>query len=257
MGMEACSWYDEEQTTMNYLVFNWKMNPGTRSDADKLMRAVIKSGKKKNVIVAPPFAYLERIKKMIQKTSIALGAQNVAFSQPSGGMLTGEVSASMLSDFGVEYVIIGHSERRYQLGEDDVHVRGKVEMVQKAGMVPVVCVGERHNMSFSRAKQAVIRQLFAGLKNASPRKKLIVAYEPVWAIGGDKDVSPSRAVRMIMEIQTWLDRRVKKNVPVLYGGSVHADNADDFLAHRCVKGLLVGSASLNPKEVSALVEKVR
>ncbi|KKU15156.1 triose-phosphate isomerase [Candidatus Wolfebacteria bacterium RIFCSPLOWO2_01_FULL_45_19] len=226
------------------LIANWKMNPETLREAVRLARAEDLSG----VVVAPPFVYLESAGKALRNAH--LGAQDVSLSEPRA--VTGEISPVMLKNLGVKFVIVGHSERR-ALGETDEMINKKVIAALKAGLKVVLCVGEP-SRPMTRTKNYVKNQLekdLAGLlKLKAKSSKLIIAYEPVWAIGTGTPDNPKTAAEMISYIKKLLKAKSLKlkAVKVLYGGSVTAKNSAGFFKRPEIDGALVGGASLNAKE---------
>ncbi|MBI2046015.1 MAG: triose-phosphate isomerase [Parcubacteria group bacterium] len=237
------------------IIANWKMNPGTLAEAKKIFGSVKKTAQKLShveTVVCPPFVYLHELWKGTSGKKCALGAQDI-FWERAGGF-TGEVSSSMLSDALVQYVIVGHSERR-ALGETDDIVNKKIHRAVKDGFKTIVCVGEKERDAHARyflfleheIKQSLAKVTRAVLKN------IIIAYEPLWAIGKEakRPATPHEFFEMLIFIRKILtDMFGKKEafaVPVLYGGSVDHRNAKEFLAVDGSAGLLVGRASLEPK----------
>jgi len=233
------------------LIANWKMNPENAKEAVKLARAENLS----SVVICPPFVYLESVAKLLKtdnlKLKAQLGAQNIFLSEPRAA--TGEISPAMLKKIGAEYVIIGHSERRRLLGETDELINRKVLAALKVGLKVVLCVGEPQRETRDKrqglraAKNYIRKQLEKDLRGISlslvaGRLSLIIAYEPIWAIGTGVPDNPKSAVEMISFIKNFLKTKV------LYGGSVTAKNAAGFLNCPEIDGALVGGASLNAKE---------
>ena len=198
--------------------------------------------------VCVPFPYLAQAHRALGATKIAVGAQNV--SEKANGAFTGEVSASMLKDFGVKLVIVGHSERRSIYGESDALVAEKARVALEAGLTPVVCVGETlGEREAGQAQAVVLRQLKAvsDVIGVSGLSRSILAYEPVWAIGTGKTASPEQA----QEVHAWirvalkgLDAAMADDMSILYGGSVKANNAAEIFAQADVDGGLIGGAAL-------------
>ncbi len=250
---------------MKILIANWKSNPDNPKSAVKLAKAIDKKG----VVVAPPFPFLSAVRKTIKKS--ALGAQDLFWAD---GPYTGEVSARDLKILKVKYVIVGHSERRRYLSETDELINKKVKAALKAGLKVVLCVGEPaiiRKRGIKKAKEFVKKQLVADLKKIPLNSKfyilnsrLIVAYEPVWAIStakGSKPDTPQDAVEMIEFIKGILYSKFHiLNPKVLYGGSVTAKNARGFLknppAGGVIDGALVGSASLHPLEFHSVISSI-
>lgn len=244
------------------IVGNWKLNPVTLTDAATLAGAVARKHKtapEPYVAIAPPFPYLAEVGKKIKKSTVALAAQDVHFQNI--GPYTGEVSVSQLKDLGVAYVIIGHSERR-ALGETDDVIRQKVQMVLKHRLVPIVCVGERERDdqgNFFTFVEAQLRSLAEVLPPAQI-KKVIIAYEPIWAIGTGNTATTDDVKEMQLFIETVLtklyDRPTAKGVRLLYGGSVKPRNAAELHAAGDMGGFLVGGASLKADDFIAIAKAV-
>lgn len=220
-----------------------------------------------DVVVCPPFTHIERVGKLLGKTRIKLGAQDVFWK--SHGAYTGEVSPFQLKALGVRYVIVGHSERR-ALGETDKVVNKKVKAALSAGLKVILCVGESltvRKRGFANAKNFVKKQLTKDLKGIGnclatrdPVKKeklkienLLIAYEPLWAIGTGRAAAPADATVMARFIKELLVVSRKSLVRVLYGGSVNAGNVGAFLAEPDINGALVGGASLKPREFKKMI----
>src|SRR3989344_2476547 len=243
------------------IVGNWKMNPRTLKEAENLFAKVSKAlprVKKTEIVVCPPYLYLERLKKFSRK--IVLGAQD-AFWEDAGAF-TGEVSAEMLYNLGVRYVILGHSERR-ELGETDGFVNKKIRSALGAGLVPVLCVGEKERDANHEYFGAVKSQVEKCLKGVSKNliSKIIIAYEPVWAISstsGRRDATPADSRELVIFIRKTLSDlsspEIAGETRVIYGGSANQRDAKDFLENGGVDGLLPGRASLDPEEFAKIVK---
>ncbi len=229
---------------------NWKMN-GSRASIRELLDG-IKAGAGDvgavDVAVCAPFVYLGDVEAQLNGTSIGWGAQNV--SDKDSGAYTGEVAASMLKDFNCRYVIIGHSERRSLYGEDDALVAAKFAVVRKAGMIPVLCVGETlDEREGNVTEQVVARQLDAVIEaeGVAALADGVIAYEPVWAIGTGKTATPEQAQAVHAFIRQRVAQRdadVAAKVRILYGGSMNAGNAAELVAQADIDGGLIGGASL-------------
>ena len=225
------------------IVANWKMSPNTLAEAEELFRA--SSG----AIVCPPFVYIEELSKV--KSEAILGAQDIAFSDEPGQ--TGEVSGEMLRQLGVKYVIIGHSERRWKLGESDETVNRKLKLALAHELIPIVCIGEKsRDTGFEGFLQNQVKSTFAGL-SADQVEKCLIAYEPVWAISTTPGARPDTPESALESVNIIKDVLVE-NLPFLYGGSVTSKNADDFLKQEWLNGVLVGGASLDKEEFSKILE---
>jgi triosephosphate isomerase len=236
-----------------FIAGNWKMFT-TSSAAVKLAAEVVKgiAGESRiTTAVCPPFPYLERVATVVRGSLVELGAQNLYPEKE--GAFTGEVSPTMLVDVGCKHVILGHSERRHKLGETDAFINRKVHAALTAGLHVILCVGETLAEREANQTETVLdTQLTDGLAGVSAESltRLVLAYEPVWAIGTGKNATPDQA----QEAHAFLRRRVADlcgqkaadNLLIQYGGSVKPDNARSLLTQPDVDGALVGGASLQP-----------
>ena len=238
-----------------FIAGNWKMNLD-RADAVALASAVAaRAGDFPGVDLAvfPPAVYLDAVRAATAGSALAHGAQNMCYE--SNGAFTGEISAAMLVDLGCRYVILGHSERRHIFKESDEDVNKKTLEALAAGLTPIVCVGELLAEREANQTGAVIRRQFDGsLGNLSAEQiaRVVIAYEPVWAIGTGKVATPEQAEAVHMDLRKILADRYNastaEGVRILYGGSVKASNAAELLAKPNVDGALVGGASLKADE---------
>jgi len=254
------------------IIANWKMNPASPKEAQRLFESAKSSArnlKKAEVVIAPPFLYLPLLKAGLPRGKagqVKLAAQDVFWENPpaGGGAFTGEISARMLKNLGVSYVIVGHSERR-ELGETDELISQKLKAAASGGLRAVLCVGERERVKDS-FPTLVRDELKKALKGISRRfaSKIIIAYEPVWAVSTGKNARPDTPQdffemsifirRVILDI--W-GKSAAFKIPILYGGSVSSKNAAGFLKVKGAAGLLVGKASLNAREFSKILEAVK
>jgi triosephosphate isomerase len=219
---------------------NWKMH-GSRASNSALLDALLKGIKGLKGVecaLCVPFPFLGEVSERLRGTPLAWGAQNV--SEHAQGAYTGEVSASMLAEFGCRYVIVGHSERRQLFGETDAQVAAKFAAVRGAGMTPILCVGETLAERDAGKTEAVV----AGQLDAVDFENGVLAYEPVWAIGTGRNATPEQA----QAVHAFLRRRVPAQTPILYGGSVKPQNAAAIFAMPDVDGGLIGGASLVAKD---------
>lgn len=240
---------------------NWKMHLD-RAAAVALAQGVVagaKVGGRAELAVCPPSCYLDTVGQIVRGTPVALGAQNLYFE--SQGAFTGEISAPMVADLGCRYAILGHSERRHVFGETDADVARKARAALTAGLVPVVCVGELLAEREAGQTSAVIRRQFVGSLaglSAEEVAGLVIAYEPVWAIGTGKVATPAQAQEVHAELRSLAAERYNPAtaaaVRILYGGSVKAANAGELLAQADVDGALVGGASLKADEFLAIAQ---
>jgi len=235
---------------------NWKMNTSL-AEAVRLASDVVRAteGAAAAVGVCPPAVWLEAVAERVRGSAVALGAQNVYPAE--AGAFTGELSPAMLTGVGCRYVLVGHSERRAVLGETSAFVARKAAACLGAGLVPVVCVGETlEERDGGHAEAVVGDQLAASLDGVDAPGALVVAYEPVWAIGTGRTASPEQAQAMHAALRARLAERfggAGRTVPLLYGGSVNAGNAADLFRQPDVDGALVGGASLDAAGFAAIV----
>jgi triosephosphate isomerase len=200
------------------------------------------------VVLCAPFTALAVLSKTLHGGRIRLGAQNVHWEK--SGAYTGEISADMLTEIGVHYVVIGHSERRQYFGETDETVNLRVISAQKQGLIPIICVGEsKAQRDAGETEKVIIKQIQAGLVNVD-QKNLVIAYEPIWAIGTGETCESEEANRVIGLIRQQLDN---PEVTIQYGGSVKPDNIDEIMAQSQINGALVGGASLDPAVFARIV----
>lgn len=241
---------------------NWKMNNDLK-ESEKLiveLKNLLQNEKPNcDVIVCPPYTSLSEASKLLKGSQIKLGAQNMHFEE--NGAFTGEVSASMLKSVGCEYVILGHSERRHIFGESNEMINKKIKKALSAGLKPIFCVGElleeRENGS---TNDVVKKQILKGLAeiSADDMKNIIVAYEPVWAIGTGKTASPAQAqevhefIRDLIEITYSLE--VANDLVIQYGGSVKPDNAKELISQKDIDGALVGGACLKADSFLGIIK---
>ncbi len=240
---------------------NWKMNK-TRPEAKALIEELIPIAEKANcgVVICVPFTNLETAVELTKGTNIKVGAENVHFEK--SGAFTGEISADMLTEIGVEYVIIGHSERRQYFGETDETVNKRTKAALAAGMKPIVCVGELlWERKCDITKEVIARQIKLDFYDVSAEdiKKSIIAYEPVWAIGTGETATAEQAEEVCLFIREQLTvkygKEVADAVTIQYGGSMNPKNAAELLAQEDVDGGLIGGASLKAADFGVLLEE--
>jgi len=234
---------------------NWKMN-GTRASVQELLQDVKKGAadvRDVEWIVFPPFLFLEQTEKLLSDTNIAWGAQNL--SDKLSGAYTGEVSATMLKDFGCRYVLVGHSERRSIYGEDNELVASKFVAACDAGLIPILCVGETlEERKIGRTQEMVGEQVNAVLKLNNGIQRLcnaVIAYEPVWAIGTGIVATSEQAQQVHQNIRAQIakiDANIAQQIRILYGGSVKPDNAKALFSMPDIDGGLIGGASLKASD---------
>jgi triosephosphate isomerase (TIM) len=236
------------------IVGNWKMNGGLGANSALLAALVAgwHGAADRRLAVCVPYPYLAQAHATLSATQIAWGAQDV--SEHASGAYTGEVAATMLVEFGCRYVIVGHSERRQYFGDTDATVAAKTVAALVAGLTPIVCVGETlAERDAGITVEVVTRQLDAVLAAVGrDTAKLVIAYEPVWAIGTGRTASPEQAQGVHATLRARLAREDAMDVSLLYGGSVKADNAGALFAMADIDGALVGGASLKAAEFLAI-----
>jgi triosephosphate isomerase (TIM) len=248
----------------NYLVAgNWKMNGGTAANEDLCDGIVsgLSRSATADLLVCPPFPYLEAVGRKLAGTDVRLGAQNV--SQHASGAYTGEVSTAMLKDMGCQYVIVGHSERRAMMHESSEIVAQKFGAALQGQLTPILCVGETlEERTSGRMESVIASQLEAVLDGPGidAIASAVIAYEPVWAIGTGRTASPEQAQEVHQYIRNILAERnvdIAGNVQILYGGSVKGDNAAGLFSMPDIDGGLIGGASLKATEFLAIAGAAR
>ena len=235
---------------------NWKMNGSLAANAALL--DLLKQGLGHadcEIAVCAPVPYLAQLQSLLSGSAIAIGAQDV--SAQAGGAFTGEVSGAMLREFGVRYVLVGHSERRQYHAESDEMVARKAQAALASGITPVVCVGETLAQREAGETEAVVRRQLSAVvqRNGHCLSEIVLAYEPVWAIGTGLTATPEQAqsVHAVLRAQLLAATTAAARVPILYGGSMNAANAAELLAQADIDGGLVGGASLKAADFLAIV----
>jgi triosephosphate isomerase len=244
---------------------NWKMNK-TPTETEEFIRSLVvgvKDNEAVEVLLFPPFTSLGLAGRLLSETGIALGGQNFHFE--TKGAFTGEISSAMLKDCGCSYVLVGHSERRALFGEDDELLNSKLKAALAAELLPILCIGETLEEHLQgRVKEQITAQLVADLAGvpATAASSIVIAYEPIWAIGTGETASPEEAQETIHMIREWLatewlagthDERIAEEVRILYGGSVKPENTAALMAQPDIDGALVGGASLSPESFARII----
>ena len=240
---------------------NWKMN-GDSASAVEIVSGILEAANASShdVVIAPPFIYLSSVSEKIAGSKIQLSAQNLA--EHESGAFTGEVSAKMIKDIGCAYALVGHSERRQMYGETNEIVAQKTSLALSNGLVPILCVGETlEEREADQWKDVVLAQLDAVVDRCGIEQfeKIVVAYEPVWAIGTGKSASAEIANEVhefIYYTLTSKSDKIRPSLKVLYGGSVTADNSAQYMSQSYIDGVLVGGASLKPSVFSEIIRSV-
>ncbi|TKJ17733.1 triose-phosphate isomerase [Candidatus Woesearchaeota archaeon B3_Woes] len=240
---------------------NWKMNL-TVKEAVRLatsLKQKLKKVKNKEILLCPSFTALQEVNKAIKNSNIKLGAQDVCYKDK--GAYTGEISPKMLKEFGCKYVIVGHSERRHIFNETDNIINLKLKNALKNKLNPILCVGETlTERKSNKTKKVIINQIKKGLKDVSKKdmKNVVIAYEPVWAIGTGKTSSPQDAQKSHNTIRNRINKiyskGISKKIRILYGGSVTPDNSKELIAQPDIDGSLVGTKSLKAQDFSRIIK---
>jgi len=240
---------------------NWKMYK-TQSEAAGLVSALqteVEGYDKVDVVLCPPFTSLSRVNELLRHSTIQLGAQDVYWEEE--GAYTGQISAAMLLDCGCRYVIIGHSERRQYFNETDETVNRKLRKALETSLVPILCIGEMlEEREAGRVAEVVLGQLKRGLRGLTEEdiSPIIIAYEPVWAIGTGKTATPEIAEEVHSMIRRWWEESFSKELAsalrILYGGSVKPENISELMAQPDLDGALVGGASLSAQSFAKIVK---
>jgi triosephosphate isomerase len=241
---------------------NWKMNRGTPKEALEMIqdfKSKVKKTSSVDIIIFPPYTVLNTIFNTIKKTQIKVGAQNMYFEEK--GAYTGEVSPIFLKNIGCEYVILGHSERRDIFQETDELINKKLKKALSANLNPIVCIGEHlEEREASKTKEIIFNQFRNTFKDLTKKdiKKIIIAYEPIWAIGTGKTATPEQAEEIHVYIRELLEKNYDKDtaqsVRIQYGGSIKPNNAENLFNKENIDGGLVGGASLQAESLFEIVK---
>ncbi len=238
-----------------YMIGNWKMNQSL-AEIESFFSNLKLENNQNNFWIAPQSIHIPKVQELGQKAGVLVGAQNI--SDQESGAFTGEISSSALVELGAHFCLVGHSERRSLYGENDEFINRKVHQAIHSGLVPVLCVGETlAEREAGNTLEVVINQIKKGLANINlnNESELMVAYEPVWAIGTGKTAGPDQAEEVHAEIRKVLIelfQEIGRDISLLYGGSVKPNNVRDLLAQPNINGGLVGGASLKSEDFSLL-----
>ncbi|MBE9181215.1 triose-phosphate isomerase [Oculatella sp. LEGE 06141] len=230
---------------------NWKMHK-TQAESLEFLHGFLKqldeTPDDREIVLCVPFTALGALSKNLHGSRVRLGAQNVHWE--ASGAYTGEISGAMLTEFGVRYVVVGHSERRQFFGETDETVNLRLKAAQNHGLIPILCVGEsKQQRDAGETESLIVGQLQADLEGVD-QSQLVIAYEPIWAIGTGDTCETLEANRITALIRSQLKN---PDVPIQYGGSVKPDNIDEIMAQPDIDGALVGGASLTPDSFARIV----
>ena len=245
------------------IIANWKCNPTTLKDAKELFESTkkkFKNAKGVEVVICPPFLYLLNLNT--KNSHLKLGGQDCFWENK--GAYTGEISATQLKDAGCQYVLVGHSEREKYFSETDEIANKKMRSAIRAKLKPVLCLGESlEEREKGNVQQALFRQAERALKGMKKDeiKSMLLAYEPVWAIGTGKPCSVEEAQTIRLYLRQILAKlysmKISESMPILYGGSVNSKNAKTYIAEAGMQGVLVGGGSLNAKELTKIAQSIR
>jgi triosephosphate isomerase len=233
------------------VIGNWKMHKTIGESADFAAQLCRETEDLADleIVIAPPFTALKAVSELLRNSAIGLAAQNL--HEQKQGAFTGEISGPMLIDVGCTYVIIGHSERRIYFGESDDQIHAKIQVANQCGLKPILCIGETlHQRDEDKTINVIERQLKQALHDLdfSDISRLVIAYEPVWAIGTGRTASPSQAQEVHWFIRQWLQvtigEQAAQTIRIIYGGSVNQDNIGELMSQHDINGALVGGASL-------------
>lgn len=229
---------------------NWKMNNGVK-ETETLINTLLPlvAGAEAEVVFCPPYLGLQKAVELIEGSNVGIGAQNMFYEE--SGAYTGEISGEMLAEIGVKYVLLGHSERREYFNESDEAVNKKAIKAMSLGLTPIVCCGETlEERESGKAEAKVVSQMEAGLKGIEDISKVVVAYEPIWAIGTGKTASKEEANEACGWVRSTIEKMFGKEaaekVRIQYGGSVNPGNINELMAMDNIDGALVGGAALKP-----------
>ena len=252
----------EQKSRKHFVAGNWKMFK-TRDEAQTTVREVVGlvgNIQTVDIVVCPPFTALAAVEEILTGSVVQLGAQNVHWQDE--GAFTGEVSVSMLADYGCSHVIIGHSERRHYFQESDEVIQDKLEKVFSTELTPILCIGESlEAREADRVQEVIPSQLERALRELTDPQtsRIIIAYEPVWAIGTGRTATPELAEKVHFLIRSWLSDHssvgVADQVRILYGGSVTPENAGQLIEQENIDGFLVGGASLDAPSFAKIVQQ--
>ncbi len=242
---------------------NWKMNK-TLEESEELMKGLLSKIKQyddRDILVCPPFTSLSGVSRLLEDSRVKLGGQNLHFEEK--GAYTGEISGEMLKAVGCDYVILGHSERREYFGETDEIVRTKILRAKEEGLIPILCLGERlDERENGITEEVVTKQLTNCLKDVplSSAGELVIAYEPVWAIGTGKTATPEQAQEVHALLRgiagNMYNDAIRDGIQILYGGSMNANNAQSLLSQPDIDGGLIGGASLKIDDFVVIIESI-
>ncbi|WMY96736.1 MAG: triose-phosphate isomerase [Arsenophonus sp.] len=242
------------------IIGNWKLNGNTKMVKNFMKKTcnMLKNVTCCNIVIAPPLLYLMEAKKILNGSNIELCAQNVDINL--SGSFTGEISAKMLKDIGIKYIIIGHSERRMYHKEKNSYIAKKFSIIKSQGLIPVLCIGENYEEYNSGKTKEVCKNQIDQILNilgVNALKNSVIAYEPIWAIGTGTAATPKHAQKVSKFIREHISKKnlnIAKKIIIQYGGSLNENNARDFFAQSDIDGALIGNSSLKSDIFSDIVK---
>lgn len=244
-----------------YVIANWKMNKTVKESVSFVNELTNKATNKKTIVcICAPFTSLYQLSTTLEKTTIALGAQNVFYENK--GAFTGEISPSMISELKCSYCLVGHSERRHIFNESDDAINKKLKALVEHKITPILCIGETLEQKRKGLTSKIIEyQLRSAVNGITELKDIIIAYEPVWAIGTGQNATPYQAEDAHKFIRSLIkkihDDQTSENIPILYGGSVSLENIKPLMKMKNINGVLVGGASLDADNFSKIIDSIR
>jgi triosephosphate isomerase len=253
--------FNSLSTKKKIIIGNWKLNPKTKNEAVNLVKDILSLNKDNSdidICIIPPQIFITTVFNLLESTNICIGSQNCYYE--SEGAYTGEVSIESLKDSGVSYVLCGHSERRILFNETDNIINKKIKKVLEAGLTPVLCIGELlQEKELGLVNESCNTQIKIGLNGIKNEniEKIIIAYEPVWAIGTGKVCEPEDAEKVVKQIRETIismyGSEIGKNIRIIYGGSVNGNNVKNIMS-RDIDGCLVGGASINAESFNKILK---
>lgn len=238
------------------IVANWKMYLN-QIEASKLASDLskIELDNKNEIIICPPSIHLSTLAKIFSNSQIKLGGQDCSHLSSDFGPYTGEISAKMLEDLGAKYCLVGHSERRTQFGESNAQIKDKISFLHQNNLTAILCIGEsltekNNNLSLDVLK----KQILESIPESFNEENLIIAYEPIWAIGTGISASINEIQNIVINLKEFITKEIEKKIKIVYGGSVNLNNVKEILSIPDLSGVLIGSASLNFDEFTRILE---
>lgn len=238
---------------MSLIIGNWKMNKTIKEAISFIKELKQRCNTKNEIVICPPFTALYPISQEIKNTEIKLGAQNMHYELE--GAFTGEISGTMLKEIGCKYVIIGHSERRLYFHETEEIINKKIISALNQRLIPILCIGETTKQrKEKKTKHVIINQLKNAFRNIKEIEEIVIAYEPIWAIGTGKNATPEDAEEVHNFIHSFMNRISVRKLSIVYGGSVTPENVTSLISQPHIDGVLIGGASLDITKFSKIIQ---